>query len=131
VGSNEKALTVAAFDRSVSLAKKLNLKEGQPIRVVNPPAGLRLDLPSDAKAEAVLVFVKDSKELAKAAPAFEAARQDRIAWIAYPKGGQLGTDLNRDRLWKAVAQRDPKIQPVRNISIDEVWSVLRFRPAKA
>ena len=28
----------------------------------------------------------------------EAARQDKLAWVAYPKGKQLGTDLDRDSL---------------------------------
>jgi hypothetical protein len=61
-----------------------------------------------------------------AAPALEAARDDRLAWVAYPKGQQLGTDLNRDRL--AVTARERGVRPVRQISIDEVWSALRFRP---
>ena len=30
----------------------------------------------------------------------DAAKADRIAWFAYPKAGQLGTDLNRDILWR-------------------------------
>ena len=55
-----------------------------------------------------------------------AARADRLAWIGYPKGGQLGTDLNRDRLVAAPAARG--VQPVRQVSIDQTWSALRFRP---
>lgn len=62
-----------------------------------------------------------------AGPAIEAARQDKLAWIAYPKAGQLGTDLNRDTLARAAAGLG--IRPVRQIAIDEVWSALRFRPA--
>jgi hypothetical protein len=42
-------------------------------------------------------------------------------------GGQLVTDLNRDRLVAALA--DQGVQPVRQISIDDTWSALRFRPA--
>lgn len=42
-------------------------------------------------------------------------------------GGQLGTDLNRDRLVAALA--DQGVQPARQISIDDTWSALRFRPA--
>jgi len=62
-----------------------------------------------------------------AGPAIEAALRDKLAWIAYPKAGQLGTDLNRDILAKSLAGRG--VQPVRQIAIDEVWSALRFRPA--
>lgn len=114
----------------MSLVKKLNLKEGQKVRVVNAPTGFKLDAATSTgvEADAVLVFVKDSKEFkAKGKPAFDAARADRIAWIVYPKAGQLGTDLNRDVLWKAVESQ--KIKPVRNVAIDDVWSALRFRPA--
>ena len=57
-----------------------------------------------------------------------AARADRLAWIGYPKGGQLGTDLNRDRLATALAGQG--VQPVRQVSVDGTFSVLRFRPAK-
>ena len=42
-------------------------------------------------------------------------------------GSQLGTDLNRDRLVAALA--DQGVQPVRQKSIDDTWSALRFRPA--
>jgi hypothetical protein len=56
-----------------------------------------------------------------------AALADRVAWVGYPKGGKLGTDLNRDRLAEALAAHG--IQPVRQVSIDDTWSALRFRPA--
>jgi hypothetical protein len=62
-----------------------------------------------------------------AGPAVEAARHDRLAWIAYPRAGQLGTDINRDSLVASVAELG--IRPVRQVSLDEVWSALRFRPA--
>jgi hypothetical protein len=39
---------------------------------------------------------------------------------------QLGTDLNRDILAGLVEARGA--QPVRSVSIDGVWSALRFRP---
>jgi hypothetical protein len=47
--------------------------------------------------------------------------------VAYPKSGQLGTDLNRNSLASLLAESD--VQPVRQIAIDDVWSALRFRPA--
>lgn len=113
----------------MSLGKKLNLKDAQKIRVVNAPKGLALDLPTTkaASADAVLVFVKDEAELsAQAGPALEAARADRLSWIAYPKAGQLGTDLNRDIVWKLLEGKG--VKPVRQVAIDDVWSALRFRP---
>ena len=55
-----------------------------------------------------------------------AASADRLTWVAYPKSGQLGTDLNRDVL--AALLTDEGVRPVRQVAIDDVWSALRFRP---
>jgi hypothetical protein len=116
----------------MSLAKKLNLKDGMKMRVVGKPSGVELGdvaTTTSAKADAILVFVKTLDEVdAKCAPAIEIAKQDRLAWIAYPKAGQLGTDLNRDVLWKHLLKQG--IQGIRQIALDDVWSVMRFRPGK-
>jgi hypothetical protein len=56
-----------------------------------------------------------------------AAREDRLAWIAYPKAKKLGTDLNRDILAREMTALGT--DPVRQVSLDETWSALRFRPA--
>ena len=116
----------------MSLAKKLNLKPGAELRVLGKPKDVELGdvaVTTSAKAEGVLVFVKRVAELdAKCAPVVAAAREDRIAWVAYPKAGQLGTDLNRDVLWKNLVKH--KIQGVRQIALDSVWSAMRFRPGK-
>jgi hypothetical protein len=47
-------------------------------------------------------------------------------WIAYPKGNRA--DINRDTLWPILTEHG--MRPVTQISLDEVWSVLRFRPPK-
>jgi len=75
------------------------------------------------------VFAIDSKQLvANGEPAINAAKEDRLSWIAYPKAGQLGTDLNRDTLFQLM--RPYGIEGVRLVSIDEVWSAMRFRPGR-
>jgi hypothetical protein len=116
----------------MSLAKKLNLKDGMKARVLGKPAGVDLgDVASttSARADAVLLFVKTLAEVdAKGAPFVEAAREDRLAWVAYPKAGQLGTDLNRDILWKHLQAQG--IDGVRQVALDDVWSAMRFRPQK-
>jgi hypothetical protein len=116
---------------SMDVRSKLQLKPGQSVAVLNPPPGLVLPEvvaaapPPDA--DAVVAFVVRQDDLGSAEQAV-AARADRLAWIGYPKGGQLGTDLNRDRLVAALAGHG--VQPVRQVSIDDTWSALRFRPAK-
>jgi hypothetical protein len=119
----------------MSLAKKLQIKEGQSVSVLHAPTDVEIDLPgknrkpSNAKAaDVVIVFATNRAELGKRADPFvKAARRDALAWIAYPKAGQLGTDLNRDSLWQLLEDR--RIRPVRQVAIDDTWSALRFRPA--
>jgi hypothetical protein len=117
---------------SVDVSGKLQLKPGQSVAVLNPPPGLVLPglvaAATAADADAVVAFVVRQDDLGSAEQAVAAARADRLAWIGYPKGGQLGTDLNRDRLVAALAGHG--VQPVRQVSIDGTWSALRFRPAK-
>jgi len=114
----------------MSLAKKLNLKAGTKLRVIGKPRDLDLgdvQVTSLANVKDLLVFVSRLAEIdTVGAPMLEAARADRIAWAAYPKAGQLGTDLNREVLCKALEKRG--VQPVRQIALDEVWSAVRFRP---
>jgi hypothetical protein len=80
-----------------------------------------------ADADVVVAFVLGSADLGVAAPAVEAAQADKLAWVVYPKAGQLGTDLNRDSLNDAL--QGEGVQAVRQISVDATWSALRFRPA--
>lgn len=55
-----------------------------------------------------------------------AARRGELAWLAYPKGRQLGTDLNRDILHDHMPSVG--LNAVRQVAIDATWSALRFRP---
>ncbi len=118
----------------MELARKLQIMPGSSVALLGRPAGVDLHMPAGivavadaAAADAVVAFVRVAGDLdTAAAPALVAARDDRIAWIAYPKAGQLSTDLNRDRL--AAQARERGVKPVRQISVDDVWSALRFRP---
>jgi len=49
-------------------------------------------------------------------------------WISYPEQtSKIKTDLNRDILWKLMEKHG--LVRVAMISIDNVWSAMRFRPA--
>jgi hypothetical protein len=119
----------------VDLTAKLLIKPGQLVATLAGAAGVPAIAGLDAspavapeKAAVVVAFVLHRAELdTVAGPVLDAARQDRLAWIAYPKGGQLGTDLNRDILARALDAAG--VQPVRQVALDDVWSALRFRPA--
>jgi hypothetical protein len=121
----------------VTVARKLQIRPASTVVVIGLPGDLDLEIPDDcvvlsdpaeaAEASAVISFVVRADDLDDVAgPAFLAARDDRLAWIAYPKARQLGTDLNRDILADLAQVRGA--QPVRSVSLGSVWSALRFRP---
>lgn len=84
----------------MSLAKKPNLKDPTPIRVVAKPPGVDLDDVVVSRATScpnVLLFARMMADVdARLPDVRSAALADHMAWIAYPRAAQLGTDLNRD-----------------------------------
>jgi len=72
----------------------------------------------------VVVFVDDEATLdAFLAECVPHVTSFRAAWICYLKGGRA--DINRDRIWEAVG--DHGLTLVANVSIDDVWSAVRFK----
>jgi len=117
----------------MAVSSKLQVKPGQRVVVEGLPTGVDLELNQDqlhadaASADAVVLFVATAAELQqRATNVVHAEKRDALAWVAYPKAGQLGTDLNRDSLAQLMIERG--VQPVRQVAINEVWSALRFRP---
>jgi hypothetical protein len=117
----------------VDLSTKLQIRSGQGVEVLTVPEGVAhvvddlAGVTDRTEGSALLVFVIDRASLQEHRPRIvDAANADRLTWVSYPKAGQLGTDLNRDSL--AALLSESGIQPVRQVSIDDVWSALRFRP---
>jgi hypothetical protein len=121
----------------MGIDRKLQIRSAMSVAVLGLPSGVDLELADDSaittdaegatRADVVIAFVRERAALdTDAAPAIAAALEDRLAWIAYPKSGQLGTDLNRDVLAGLAEARG--VQPVRQIAVDSTWSALRFRP---
>jgi hypothetical protein len=110
------------------LDKKLNIKDGFSVALVNSPhevdiAAARAD---PGTADAVILFTKDKAELtAHLGILVAAAQRGALVWLAYPKAKQLGTDLNRD----IVHDYMPSVglDAVRQVAIDDTWSALRFK----
>jgi hypothetical protein len=122
------------------LLKKLLLKPNQKIAILNPPSGylssletmpegIEIATRSQSGLDFVHLFVKDAAELQKLAPnAMRRLKPDGIFWISYPKQiSKVKTDLNRDILWKLMEKHG--LAGVAMVSIDTVWSAMRFRPA--
>jgi hypothetical protein len=118
----------------MALAGKLQMRPGQSVALVNAPAdfdagdlGDHHDAP-DARADLVLVFASDGAALAgQTGTLASAAARGALTWIAYPKAGKLGTDLNRDRVRERVAEHG--LATVRQVALDDVWSALRLKSA--
>jgi len=119
------------------LARKLLIKPGSRVALLNPPAGYaqRLEpLPEGAELvdiqpglDVVQVFVHDRSALDRAAPALRSVRDGGLLWVCYPKGGnKAGTDLNRDLLWEALEKVG--LTGVNLVSVDDTWSAMRVRP---
>lgn len=114
------------------LAKKLLVRPGSRVAVVGAPPTIDLVLPPEAKpadrgpADIVLVYAKDRAGVRTAlAKAGKVIAEGGTLWVAYPKAGQLGTDLNRDILARALQAEG--LEPVSQIAVDDVWSALRVK----
>ena len=120
-----------------SLGKKLAIKSGQRVIVRRCPEHLHdafkaLGAAFDRGtiAEVTLSFVAEQRELENACnEAIALTAPGGILWVAYPKKtGKLKSDLNRDIVWPPFERIGWR--PVSQVSIDETWSALRFRPVE-
>ena len=125
-----------------SLIKKLGIKPKQRLIILNAPEGYSEQivtlLPADVELattptaadnfDVVLLFVRNKTEVEKDTPiAIEMVKPGGRLWLSYPKqSSKVQTDINRDTLWKIFPNSEWR--PVTQISIDEIWSALRFRP---
>jgi hypothetical protein len=120
---------------SKSTAEKLRIMPGTTVWASHPdrldligplPQGVRVaDKP--AGGTTALMFADDGDSLRKLVDRHAGRLAElETLWVAYPKGDRA--DINRDSLWPVVAEHG--VRPVSQISIDEVWSAIRFRPLK-
>ena len=106
----------------------LNAPEGHLDELGPLPEGIELARAPGGILDFVHVFAKDLEELEKLVPvAAEAVKHDGLFWVSYPKrSSSVESDLSRDVVWKAVAKTGRR--PVTQVSVNEVWSAIRFRP---
>ena len=125
-----------------SLIKKLGIKPKQRLLILNAPEGFSerigtllstdielLTTPTPSgNFDVVLQFVRNKAEVEEDTPkAIGMVKPGGRLWLSYPKqSSKVPTDVNRDILWKIFPNSEWR--PVTQISIDEVWSALRFRP---
>ena len=122
------------------LAKKLGIREGQRLLILNAPAGYAdslAPLPEYAEVQTmpdgafdfVQVFVHNQAEVEQYAPtALGALKPGGLLWFTYPKKtSKIKTDIHRDVGWDAV--KNAGMEGIASISVDDTWSGIRFRPA--
>jgi hypothetical protein len=124
-----------------SVATRLAIQPGHTVFLLNAPAeharALQRELPASARivrrtaaADRVVAFASSRKELDTLLPkALEATAPGGAVWIAYPKLEAGKSDLSRQIVHDAMRLSGWK--PVAQISVDEVWSAIRARPAAA
>ena len=123
------------------LSKRLRMQPGQRVLILNEPEGYLEELgplPDDVELadsaqgtfDFVHLFVKNSGELERLGPAaLEAVKHDGLLWLSYPKrSSKVETDLTRDKGWEILTKAG--LRPVTQISVNEVWSALRWRPVE-
>jgi hypothetical protein len=95
---------------------------------IGPPQGVEVTTELDGTFDFVQVFAKDRATLDRHLEAAHAAlKPGGLFWISYPKGSsKVPTDLNRDVFLEALTHLG--VRPVTQVSVDDVWSALRFRP---
>ena len=119
------------------LAKKLGIKEGSRVALVNAPKDFRSelgDLPDDVKflktssssLDLVLLFVLSERILAR--DFLKLAQQltaNGMIWIAWPKKSSgVTTDLNFDRVQRIGLNAG--LVDVKICAVDDTWSGLKF-----
>lgn len=125
-----------------ALIKKLRVPADGRVLILQPPDGYLSELGLEDTAtvyedtlngsyDFVQLFVSSVKEVEAEGPiALRAIRPDGLLWLCYPKGkSRLTTDLNRDHGWEII--RSAGFEAVSQVSVDETWSALRFRPLTA
>jgi hypothetical protein len=123
----------------VALARKLLIRPNNRVLALNAPPNygeLTGPLPEGAVIsdrlqpeayDVVHLFVESQAELARLAPdALRSAKAGAVIWISYPKqAAKVPTDITRDRGWDAITKEGWR--PVTQVSVDDVWSALRWR----
>ena len=119
------------------LAKKLGIKAGSEVVVVEGPSGYRKllePLPDGVKfatrlsatSDLVHVFATRKAELAKALKAFRAAlRADAAVWVSWPKkSAKVATDITEDTIRELALPLG--FVDIKVCAVDETWSGLKL-----
>src|SRR5260370_42599168 len=121
-----KSVTEKLFIRKNYTVLLLNAPKGYTQSLGPLPEGVKVTTKATKPAEFIQVFAAKKNDmtqlLLKVKPLL---KQDGLLWATYPKGGQMDTDLKREVVWECAQAAG--MHAVSQISLDEVWSDLRFK----
>ena len=119
-------------DRLTDLAKKLRIVDDRRVRLMHAP-DRHLPLLGDAErtsgtADVALLYSRTRAQLDRdAATAIATVEEGGVLWVCYPKrSAKTPSDLSREVVRDGMAAHG--WHPVSQVSIDETWSALRFKP---
>ncbi len=121
------------------IRNKMNLKQQQ-LAVVQLPTELERQFSEEGSwtkytevpeqtQDAILLFAKDKASLDGLIAALMPRVTDKtLIWFAYPKktSKRYKSDVTRDKGWEILERYG--YRPIRQISLDEDWTALQFRP---
>ena len=122
---------------ATSLLKKLQIKAGAKLWLINVPQDVAEGITAGAEVEPVhmgepfdgaIAFCQTPAEVeAFSGQILERLPEDGLLWLAYRKGDAAKeAGLSRDEGWAALERAG--FRPVRSVAIDAEWTGLRFRP---
>ncbi len=121
------------------LTKKLGIKSGYKLLILNAPPGYLLllgEMPEGVEVHIsaqdtydwVQLFVYNQAEVDEHALAVsQMVKKGGLLWYTYPKKtGKIKTDISRDVGWGELVKAG--WDTVTLVSVDDTWSAFRFRP---
>jgi hypothetical protein len=129
--------TPAAGYSDTPLAKKLGIKAGFVIRLINAPDyyfDLFTDLPINVTVAAdevpqkdfIHFFTKDESEYTRMLPRLKSEiKRDGMIWVSWPKkSSKVVTDINEDMIRNYALQTG--LVDIKVCAVDEIWSGLKL-----
>jgi hypothetical protein len=116
---------------SAPLPKKLGIKPGSRVMLLNAPDGFALDgvepvTRASGLADVILSFHTEQRELAKRMPVLRARmEQNARLWIAWPKkASRQPTDITEDVVREIALEN--RLVDNKVAAVDEIWSGLQL-----
>jgi len=137
MGVGDKVSDKPAGYSGTPLAKKLGIKPGFDIKLINAPEyyfDLFTDLPGDitfnketsAKIDLIHFFTKQDNEYTAMLPSLkEQIKANGIIWISWPKkASKIATDVTEDKIRNYALKTG--LVDIKVCAVDEIWSGLKL-----